>query len=1000
MLGVIIAIGAYQSQFTLAQNASVNALPAVVVTGSLIPTAETVGPTPVQTVTAAEIEKVGAQDVLELVKRVSPVFAGNASTGQEVNNGGTGESYVAIRNLRTLVLLNGRRLGTSVFSNGQLVDLNTIPLAAIERIEILKDGASAIYGSDAVGGVVNIITKSHYSAVEVGGRYGFATGEGTFSERRASLVGGLTTENASFTAAAQWYERDPLKSTDRSLAGMTPAQLAANNLQGLNFVSYLSPSFGGKVQDGTGAYVLRSHPLLNDPSNPSWQALYNPNAPLSPPRIPDGEGGFKTFSGSSAVSDYNSDPYWATPAGQAVLGGAPSPYVQDPGVVLNTPLFGTHSIQSQDRRNFLMSGDYNLFDRNVILFSDFLFSDIRSLGVLAPSPVIGLSKFQGNIDVPGDNVFNPFGIDLGPNGVTTPRIRSRFVDSGNRLFDSQSQFYHFLAGLKGEFESGYTYNAAYNYNKYDQVQFTRNAVNGAALDLALKPNANPVLAGQGFSQLSGQNGPVPMYNIFSVPAGIYINGPLANDPATIDAIKTTLYASGVSEEWDASGTITGTPLDLPGGKLAFAVGGGFGSESLFTDFDGLTRIGKVPGLNAALPTGGRRDNWAGFVEVRIPITSPDQDIPALRSLELTAAGRYESFDPGGDSAVPKVSVRWQPIDEQLTLRGGYAQSFVAPTTYELFGGAAVNVPAVGLPLTSDPTITPDDYVGRQEYTSNISNPGLKPADAESWTAGLVFSPRAIKGLTVSVDYYHLKTENEVFRLGVQTILDDINAFGSASPFASLFSRADGSKITTTAVNQANDADWGNLDVPLANGASQETDGLDISVNYRLETENTGVFDFYANANVLFSFRYNDPLVGAPIQYAGLYSDASSVGIGGEQGTLPKYQLNLGTSWDYKGFTATAGARYIPEVDVWFGSDFTLDGSPWTVEDWYSIDLQLAYRFSEEQGQLLKGVRLAIGVNNITDNQPPLIASAFEDNTDKTTYDIIGRFVYFEVSKKF
>ena len=384
------------------ETANTTALPAVLVTGSLIPTAETVGPAPVQTVTASEIERTGAQDVLELVKKVSPVFSGNANTGQEVNNGGFGESYVAIRNLRTLVLLNGRRLGNSSFSNGQLVDLNTIPLAAVERIEILKDGASAIYGSDAVGGVVNIITKQNFSSVEVGGRYGFATGDGTYTEKRATLVGGVATEKASFTAAMQWYERDPLKTTDRSLAGLSDAELAAKNLIGFGGVSYLSPSFNGKVQDSTGAYVLRSHPLLQEFS----PADYDPTAPLTPPRIPDGLGGYKVFSGATAVQDYNNDPFW----------GGTGPYVSDPGIALNTPLFGTHSIQSQERRNFFGSGEYDLFDKQMTVFADFLFADIRSLGVLAPSPVIGLGTFQGNIDIPADNIYNPFGIALGPSG--------------------------------------------------------------------------------------------------------------------------------------------------------------------------------------------------------------------------------------------------------------------------------------------------------------------------------------------------------------------------------------------------------------------------------------------------------------------------------------------------------------------------------------------------------------------------------------------------------
>src|SRR5439155_3113265 len=142
-----------------------------VVTGSLIPTAETVGPAPVDVVPAERIQQVGQQDVLATLKALNPGFSGNANVGQTVNNGGFGEAYVSLRNLPTLVLINGHRLGNSAFSNYGLgtsaADVNTIPLAMIERVEVLKDGASALYGSQAIGGVINIITKKEYNGAEI-----------------------------------------------------------------------------------------------------------------------------------------------------------------------------------------------------------------------------------------------------------------------------------------------------------------------------------------------------------------------------------------------------------------------------------------------------------------------------------------------------------------------------------------------------------------------------------------------------------------------------------------------------------------------------------------------------------------------------------------------------------------------------------------------------------------------------------------------------------------
>jgi iron complex outermembrane recepter protein len=959
-----------------------------VITGSLIPTAETVGAAPVETIGAVDIEKVGATDVLDLVRRVSPVFSGNFNTGQEVNNGGFGESYLAIRNLPTLVLLNGRRLGNSAFSDGALVDVNTIPLSAIDRVEVLKDGSSALYGSQAVGGVVNIITKQNYSGLEIGGRYGFATGEGSFTERRATLAGGTAIDNASFSAALQWYERDGLKSTDRSTAGLSAAELEANNINPAG-VSYLSPSFPGKVSDTTGAYVLRSHPLLQEFS----PGDYDPTAPLSPPRIPDGMGGFKSFGGPTAVQDYINDPFWAA-------NGTQAPYIADPGLILNTPLFGTQTIQAQDRRNFYANGHYDLFGKEVSLFADFLYADIRSLGALAPSPVVGLGSKQANLNIPAGNIYNPFQIDLGPDAGPDglppggPRVRSRFVDSGNRIFDSESAFYHFTGGLRGDLANDYSYEAVYNYNKYNQLQSTHNAINGAALENALLPNVNPALAAQGLSRLLGEGSvPVPMFNIFGVPSGNIYSGPLVNDPATINAIKTSLFERGVSEAWDATAQINGTPFELPAGKLAFAVGGGFTSESLSVNFDGLTRSGQVPGLNAASPTGGTRDSWAGFAEVRIPITSPDMDIPAVHALELTVAGRYETYEPGGDAAVPKVSLRWQPFDEQLTIRGSYAESFIAPTTFQLFGGDQASVPVLVVP----PTSAGGEAV-LQEYTVWQSNEDLTPEDATSWTVGFVYSPKFVPGLTLSVDYYHVKTEDSIFRIDEQSMVDAINT-GTNTTFNQYFFNASGNNPTPGLPNQANDQDWGTLLVPLANGAEIETDGIDILANYGLPTDGFGRFDFYANANILFNFEYSDPIAGGPYQYRGKYSDPNTIAPGG-QGTLPDFQINTGVTWDIMDFTFNVNARYIPETEAWGSEQFTINEQDWFVEDWYSIDLQLAYNFRDRYPSWLQGVRVAVGVNNVTDNSPPLIASAFEDNTDKSTYDIIGRFIYFEVSKRF
>jgi len=200
--------------------------------------------------------------------------------------------------------------------------------------------------------------------------------------------------------------------------------------------------------------------------------------------------------------------------------------------------------------------------------------------------------------------------------------------------------------------------------------------------------------------------------------------------------------------------------------------------------------------------------------------------------------------------------------------------------------------------------------------------------------------------------------------------------------------------------------------------------LDLTAQYRHATENLGTFTVYVAATLLLNYQYDDPSIHlnsldpahpiyGPYSYEGQYTDRVN-GIGGGQGLLPDYQINAGLTWEYKDWTYTINARYIPEVtDLGFlhpsvidltapDQGFTNDGLARQVDSWFSIDMQIAYEFGKTAGKKAwyDGLRLAIGCNNITDETPPFISSSFEDNTDKSTFDILGRFVYFEVSKKF
>ena len=970
-----------------------------VITGSYIPTAETVGASPLQTLSTESIDQSGQADPLLTLRKLIPSFtgAGNylGSANNNVNLGAgfqafTGESYAALRNLTTLILVDGQRVTSTALSGGQAVDLNSIPLAMIDRIEVLKDGASAIYGSDAIGGVINIITKKNFNGFEFGGRYGFPTqGPGTDGvSYQAHFIAGASTDTTRFTAGGQIYEANPLLAKDRHVASQSIADLAANNIVP---PAYFSPSFPGRVQDHSGTYLLASSPFA------AGGVGYNPGL-TTPQRF-----GTNTFTSIGAYNAYaiahgytdptgnGFGPYIPiqdTPAGQQLTSiGQGSPWL-----ALNTTAFGAATMLDQDRRQFWANVEQDLFGDKLTVYSHFQFSDNSARGALAPSPMVSLGLY--NIAVPANNPYNPFGIDLGVNGASTPRIRSRFVDFGNREFVTFSDFYQWLGGLKGNIAPNYSYDLSFDYSKDRQEQQTRNAVNGAGLNQALIPIGAVDAQGRPLSQLldaSGNN--LPVYNIFSSSLAA---GSGANAPETINALRTTLFTWGETELYSGQGVFRGSPIDLPAGKLNIAVGGQYIHEQLSLQVDGLTKLGLVPGLNAAQDfPGGRRETTAGFVEVNVPILGKDQAVPGIYDLEITAAGRYQTFDPGGDAAVPKVGILWKPLDEQITLRGNYGQGFIAPTIFNLFGPDFV----------SNPDVTINGAPG-QVNTQTRANPNLKSSDSEQFGAGIVISPKAIKGLTVSVDYYHV-TENHLPIADAQSAANSLNALGSASPYAAGFTFADGTRLTTGAPNQVTVDNWGNLIIPWSPAGSLRTEGLDLSATYILPLDDKyGKVTIGAVANLILNYEVSTGTGRPFFDYTGTYTTA--------QGLIPEYSITPSLTYEYGGWTFGASARYLPESsdpgglfpEYNLGSQgFTINNptQAYRINDYYTVDLQLSYEFGKgktEGRRWYDGTRLTAGVNNVADASVPLIPDAVEDNTDKNNYDILGRFIYFEFSKKF
>jgi iron complex outermembrane recepter protein len=980
LVGVLV--GAFP---VFAQEAGTNAptvMKETVVTGSFIPTAETVGPAPVETVTAAQLETTGQQDVLSALKIYSPAFQGSANVGQTLNNGGYGEAYISLRNLPTLVLLDGARLNISPFSTfvgTYAVDVNTIPVGMIDHVEILKDGASAIYGSDAVGGVVNIITKKDYNGAEVDFHYGFATGEGSYNEYRFSAVAGYAKDGTKLVLGGQYYYSDPLFTKDRAIGSMSATELQA---VGLNAPSYFSPSYPGRV----GSFILAGSSLAQ--GAPGYIAGLN-----APPPVTGGPFYTVEAYNLAAQQQLGYTPYipiTSTPNSQA-LGGSPS--------ILNTTLLDTMSIQKQDRRNVFGNLEQDIFEERLVTYGQFMYSHNQSEAQLAPAPIPFLSLY--NLGLPANNPGNVFGIPFGTLATnSTASVRSRLIETGPRMFESDSDFWHFVGGLKGDLENHkyhYDLNAAYSQTTSHQVQ---NSASSVLLNQAMTPGAG------GLSQLG-----VPLYNILALPG--------VNDPATIDAIKASAGQGGFSDLLVGQGIFNMNVFDLPAGTFQLAAGGQYIRETMNTTADPLLASGNLIGLNAS-PTfsGGMRSQEAGFVEAKIPVTEPKMDIPVLHSLEIDASGRYEAIQSGANdntSLVPKVGIIWKPFDDQVALRFTYSQGFVVPPLFQMYGPPVQSNPYIVSPEEIPPG--PTNAVAVQQTVNYQPNADIPPSTAETITAGIVISPKPIEGLTVSVDYYHIQQPEVSYYPSGSAMVADLNANGANSIWYNnpnlhgvpVYLDQGGNPYVPTGAPTTwiTSQNFGQLNIPLVPGGSQRTEGIDFMLNYKLDAKDAGVFNMFANANLTLGWDVQLP--GSPwVSYKGQYTDLQAVAAA--QGLIPGYSISTGFTWSFHHFDYTVIARYIPGVTD-FGdlqatvgapsNDFTANGQPWSVPNYYKVDMQLAYNFVSESGKKwYDNTRIALGCNNISNTQPNLIASSSEDNTDKSTYDIIGRFIYVELTKKF
>ena len=1011
----VIFVAPAQAQGTAPPAATADTAPVdeetstIIVTGSALPTTPDQVAVPVSVINADSILKGGVSgNALELVRKQIPSFAGRSNTGNSnannTNQNTAGGSQAQLRNLDTLVLVDGRRVAVNAIAGlgGKVfVDLAQIPVGAIDRVEVLTDGASAIYGSDAVGGVINFITKQHYEGVSVDARYGFA--DGAYREKSANFtIGHNFTEGLNVTLAGSYSKSDPLYQNQRRFT--SPFYSTATAVPG----SVVTGGFFGVLAPG-----------LSSPSqtNPTGVAATAPN-----------------FAALIANGTYVNTPTTVSPQ-------TTPPTANSNIGVAGTGIGGTYDLSrfqtlllQQDQKAFDASVYANIVDDAVVFYANAQLADNRSFTQFRPVTT-GVTLAQGA-------PFNPVQGTL--SGIT-------FGSAADpKQYFNHNESIRLTAGLKGNLGGGWRYDVGYVHSNNRLRQLQKNVIYGQNLTRALAggfdANGNAVASGK-FSKVFSAFS--PFAPLVLVPALDPLARPSAVNRQTLSSIYGTedLRASSKLEALD--GSINGTPFDLPGGGVEIAAGGGIRREALTgspdangyvhtnpnycntgATFDTNTSVWiggqsadpfPVPCTSATAGSRGKNSRKISsvFAEVRLPITGPGFEIPGFHKFDLIGAIRYEHYSDAGNSTVPKVGFFWQPdTGGQITIRGTYSKSFTAPPLYQEYG--PVNFRQAG------PGIIPAAFPGLAAGLSPVQdgvNPQLQPAKATSYSLGMVLKPEFIPRLRLSVDYSYVHEKGLPGGIGFSNIFLDVNQNGSASLFAGNIAKGNfpGLPGATAFANPgdlraylaADPANYNNVYAidRFTNLGGIKVRTLNGTIDYSVPTDNAGTFAINSTVAVFLNYKFQ----ALPSQKFYEYAGTATNGGTGVQGTLPRFRSYTTFDWTIHDFDLTLAHTFISSVrDLGVGGityETNAARTPATafagrVKSYSIFDARLAYTVKGRDGHP-SGFSLAVGVNNAFNRMPPIStnvftpSAAYTDNTaDVSTYSPVGRLGYVQASIKF
>lgn len=945
-----------------------NSVERIEITGSRLRGTDLQGFSPVQVISGKDIQASGVANVQDLLLKNPAVGSPAISrTNSNFATSSAGVATVDLRNLgtsRTLVLVNGRRYVAGV-PGDTAVDLNTIPAQFIERVEIMTGGASAVYGSDAVAGVVNIILKKSFNGVEFDAQYGQTTADHDNQETQYQLTMGTDFANGkgNIMIHGAYTDQGAVFSRDRDISAVDQASLGA-------YETGDPKDFFTPIRPYNSSYAPQGRFIAGGTSYTF-----------------DKDGNLKTGFDTNGGDGYNRSAARtiAIPTKRYLLATQGNYEFADKWSAFMEGTYAATQTTTELEPFPLASSDiYAATGAMPVEFANYVADPNNPGGYM--------QQIVRNALVP-DAIYNA-ATDTDGDGLRDITFTKRMADISNRGNTADRDTFRLLGGIKGEIGDWYG-EAYYSYGQTKESQVSNGQVNvlnfRSALEVVDDGNGG-LMCRDAIARAQG-----------CVPANIFGNGVMS--AAAANYIQAPSLLSTMTTEKLAGINISGDLFELPAGYVGLAAGAEYRKEYARSEYDALQQAGLNAG-NAIPRTEGEFDVKEYYTEVNVPILA---DMFMAKNLSVRGAVRFSDYSTVGDTTSWNVALDWAPVEE-VRFRVIRAQSTRAPNINELYSPPSqdfptgLNDPCVGVTATT-PGATADacradagvmaniqangaftlnqaDVQGVSGY--NRGNTELKEEKGKSWTIGATVSPTGLlEDFDFSADYFDIKIDDAIVPTPRQFILNQCYGGGNAS-FCDFITR----RATAVGGNSAGSLEY--IDSAVTNSGGFATKGIDYTVNYSKDLENWGLVGQF-NAHL----TYTHVIDGYSIPLPGSEKDTFNGEI-----NSPKDKAYLTLGYNISDFALNWNVSYIGKsyLDDQFLAGYDLAPESVGVGAYVYHDANLTYYPSDNY-------ELYVGLNNVFDKKPAPIITGLPGNDTGTetaagTYDPIGRRFYAGIRFKF